>query len=322
MPRRVPCGFGIALKAPRMSSHDTNSLHAHSEALAAIVERVGASAVAVPGRREAVASGVCWRPGLVVTAAHAFRRTPAAVTLVGAGGSVDAALVGIDSSTDIALFRLIDANALAAASLGDAASLKAGHAVIAVGRSGDGDAIASQGIVNRAGGPWQTWLGGHVDRLIRLDGGVYDGLSGAPVADTQGAVVGIATAAMSRSYGVVVPTATVNRVVDALLAHGRVARAWLGIGAQSVPLPPTSALGAFGLLVTSLVGGGPAQKAGLMVGDIVFSAAGRAAADLRELRDALAAHIGRSVTLGILRGGAPLDVQATVGEWPLERRAC
>ena len=307
-----------------MSSHDTNSLHAHSEALAAVVERVGASAVAVQGRREAVASGVCWRPGLVVTAAHAFRRTPAAVTLVGAGGSsVDAALVGIDSSTDIALFRLGDTNAVAAASLGDAAALKAGHTVIAVGRSGDGDTIASQGIVNRAGGPWQTWLGGHVDRLIRLDGGVYDGLSGAPVADTRGAVVGIATAAMSRSYGVVVPAATVNRVVDALLAHGRVARAWLGIGAQSVPLPPpTSTLGAFGLLVTSLVGGGPAQKAGLMVGDILFSAAGRAAADLRELRDALAVHIGESVTLGILRGGAPLDVQATVGEWPLERRVC
>ena len=306
-----------------MSSHDTNSLHAHSEALAAVVERVGASAVAVQGRREAVASGVCWRPGLVVTAAHAFRRTPAAVTLVGAGGSVDAALVGIDSSTDIALFRLGDTNAVAAASLSDAAALKAGHTVIAVGRSGDGDTIASQGIVNRAGGPWQTWLGGHVDRLIRLDGGVYDGLSGAPVADTRGAVVGIATAAMSRSYGVVVPAATVNRVVDALLAHGRVARAWLGIGAQSVPLPPpTSTLGAFGLLVTSLVGGGPAQKAGLMVGDILFSAAGRAAADLRELRDALAVHIGESVTLGILRGGAPLDVQATVGEWPLERRVC
>jgi len=307
-----------------MNSHDTSPLHAHSEALAAVVERVGASAVAVLGRREAVASGVCWRPGLVVTAAHAFRRTPAAATLVAAGGrSVDAALVGIDSSTDIALFRLVDERAVAAASSGDAAALKAGHTVIAVGRSGDGDTVASQGIVNRAGGPWQTWLGGHVDRLIRLDGGVYDGLSGGPVADTRGAVVGVATAALSRSYGIVVPTATVDRVVDALLAHGRVARAWLGIGAQSVPLPPpTSALAAVGLLVTSLVGGGPAQKAGLMVGDILFSAAGRAAADLRELRDALATHIGQSVTLGVLRGGAPLDVQATVGEWPLERRFC
>ena len=136
-----------------MSSHETSSLHAHSEALAAVVERVGASTFAVPGRREAVASGVCWRPGLVVTAAHTFRRTPVAVTLVGAGGrSVEAALVGIDSSTDIALFRLVDENAVAPPSLGDAAALKAGHTVIAVGRSGDGDILASQGFVNRAGG--------------------------------------------------------------------------------------------------------------------------------------------------------------------------
>jgi S1-C subfamily serine protease len=306
-----------------MSSPDSDhDLQARSEAVAAIVERVGVSTLAVIGRRDAVASGVAWRPGLVVSAAHAFRRTPAAATLVGAGGDqLEATLVGIDSSTDIALFRLVDEAAVAPATLRDAAALKAGHTVIAVGRSGDGDVVASQGIVNRASGPWQTWLGGHVDRLLRLDGGVYDGLSGGPVADARGGVVGIATAALSRSYGIVVPASTVTRVVDALLAHGRVARAWLGIGAQSVPLPAT-ALGAFGLLVTSLVGGGPAQKAGLMVGDILFSAAGQAAADLRQLRDALAAHIGQRVELGVLRGGTPLDVQATVGEWPLERRWC
>ncbi len=112
-----------------------------------------------------------------------------------------------------------------------------GHVAIAVGRSGEGDTIASAGLVNRAGGPWQTWLGGPIDRLIRLDGGIYDGLSGAPVADASGAVIGTATSALSRSYGIVVPAATVSRVVDALLAHGRVGRAWLGIGAQTVPVP-------------------------------------------------------------------------------------
>ena len=70
--------------------------------------------------------------------------------------------------------------------LGDAAPVRAGHIAIAVGRSGEGDTIASAGLVNRVGGPWQTWLGGSIDRLIRLDGGVYDGLSGAPVADAVG----------------------------------------------------------------------------------------------------------------------------------------
>ncbi|HSC64357.1 MAG TPA: S1C family serine protease, partial [Caldimonas sp.] len=278
---------------------------------------------AVLGRRGAVASGSVWRDGLVVTAAHVFRRTPAALTLVDAGGASRAAtLVGIDSSTDLALFRLADANGVTPVPLGQAAPVRAGHFVIAVGRSGEGDTIASAGLVNRVGGPWQTWLGGSIDRLIRLDGGVYEGLSGAPVADADGAVIGIATAALSRSYGIVVPASTVSRVVDALLAQGRVARPWLGIGAQTVPLPEASGAPAgekSGLLVTSLAAGGPAERAGLLIGDIIVRAAESAAANLRELRQALAAHVGETVALAVLRGGKPLDLQASVGEWPMAR---
>ena len=203
--------------------------------------------------------------------------------------------------------------------------VRAGHLVVAVGRSGEGDAIASSGIVNRAAGPWQTWLGGSLDRLIRLDGGVYDGLSGAPVADARGAVIGLATAALSRSYGIVVPTSTVARVVAALLANGHVARPWLGIGAQPVPVAGAAgepAAATTGLLISSLAPGGPAERAGLLIGDIVVRAAGQIAADLRALRDALAAHVGRAATLSILRGGVAREVEVEVGEWPTERRFC
>jgi len=303
----------------------TDALRAHSDRIAAIVDELGAATVAVLGRRHTVASGVVWRAGLVVTAAHVFRRTPAAVTLVAASGqSLAATLVGIDSATDLALFRLADADALPALAAGDASALRAGHTAIVIGRSGEGDTIASAGIVNRVGGAWQTWLGGSIDRLIRLDGGVYDGLSGAAVADASGTPVGVATAALSRSYGIVIPASTVSRVVDALLANGRVARPWLGIGAQAVPLAEAGAAadaGAeSGLLVTSLAAGGPAERAGVRIGDIIVRAAESAAANLRELRQALASHVGGIVTLGILRGGAPLDLRAEVGEWPGERR--
>jgi S1-C subfamily serine protease len=310
------------------TAHPTPSdaLRAHSDGIAAIVDKLGAGTVAILDRRGAIASGCVWRRGLVVTAAHVFRRTPAALSLVdGAGASRAATLVGIDSSTDLALFRLADADAdaLTALPLAEAASVRAGHFAIAVGRSGEGDIVASAGLVNRVGGPWQTWLGGSIDRLIRLDGGVYDGLSGAPVADADGAVIGVATAALSRSYGIVVPTSTVSRVVDALLAHGRVARPWLGIGAQTVPLPGTAGAPAgdhSGLLVTSLAAGGPAERAGLLIGDIIVRAAGSAAASLSELRQALAPHVGETVALAVLRGGAPLELQTSVGEWPGERR--
>jgi len=312
----------------------TPAFAAHSDALAALVERVAASTFAVRGRRGTLATAVVWQPGLVVTAAHVFRRAPAAITLVGAEGqSVEATLVGLDSSTDIALFRLAitDGTAFPAIVTGDAAGVRAGHVVVAVGRSGEGDAIASSGIVNRAAGPWQTWLGGSLDRLIRLDGGVYDGLSGAPVADARGAVIGLATGALSRSYGVVVPASTVARVVAALLANGHVARPWLGIGAQPVPVPvpvagaageSEAAAATTGLLISSLAPGGPAERAGLLIGDIVVRAAGQIAADLRALRDALAAHVGRAATLSILRGGVAREVEVQVGEWPTERRFC
>lgn len=143
-----------------MTSSDTTgatALAEHSLSIAAIVDAVGAATLAVLGRHHALGSAVVWRPGLVVAAAHVFRRTPAAVTLVGSEGrSVAATLVGIDSSTDLAVFRLADETSVAAIVPGDASGVRAGHFALAVGRSGEGDLLASAGLVNRAGGPWQT----------------------------------------------------------------------------------------------------------------------------------------------------------------------
>src|SRR5664279_4201231 len=171
------------LKALSMNSADSaaasDPLRAHSDRIAGLVEQVGAATVAVLGRRGAIASGCVWRPGLVVTAAHVFRRAPAAITLVDAGARhLPATLVGLDSATDLALFRVVEADAPAAIAASDGAPVRAGHLVIAVGRGEDGDTLASSGLVNRVGVAWQTWLGGSIDRLIRLDGGIYDGLSG------------------------------------------------------------------------------------------------------------------------------------------------
>jgi S1-C subfamily serine protease len=291
-------------------------LAAHADALAALVQGVAASTFAVRGRRGTLATAVVWQPGLVVTAAHVFRRAPAAITLVGAEGrTVEATLVGIDSSTDIALFRLAvgDASAFVPVAAGDAAGVRAGHFAVAVGRSGEGDPIASSGIVNRAAGAWQTWLGGSVDRLIRLDGGVYDGLSGAPVVDAHGVAFGIATAALSRSYGVVVPTSTVARVVAALLANGHVARPWLGIGAQPVPVAGETGAAAAttGLLISSLAPGGPAERAGIKVGDAVLEVAGKKPSSLADLfrRIWLLGTPGVEVPLKLARNGSISEVK-------------
>ncbi len=306
-----------------------NPWAALSGSLAGTVERLAPSTVAVLGRRgHGIASGLIWRDGVLVTAAHVFRRTPAAISIVGEQGrEVDAALIGLDSSTDIATFRLPEGWP-APAAIGDSASVRAGELVMVVGRASSGEPTASFGLVNRVSGPWQSWLGGQLDRLIRLDGGVYEGLSGAPVANAQGEVVGIATAALSRTYGIVVPASTVSRVVDALLTKGRVSRAFLGIGGQAVPLPAGPAddgaamQAGTGLLVTGLVADGPAARAGLMIGDILIDVGGRPAAALHELRASLAGHVGQQVRVRLMRGGQPMELELTLAEWPAQQRRC
>ena len=312
-------------------------LQALSDSIASTVEKVGMSTVALRGRgRRALGCGVVWRTGMMVTAAHAFGRVPATVSVITAQqAGADATLVGTDPPTDLAVFRLPD-DALPAVDRSNSAVVRPGQLAILVGRSPGADLTASVSVINRVAGAWQTWLGGHMDRLIRLDAGPHDGLSGAPVADAAGKVFGLATSGLSRSYGVVVPESTISRVVDELLAKGHVARAFLGISVQPVEVSkaPAFALRATagksdeagipeaGLLITSLLPGGPATQAGLLVGDIVLEVADHRAASLPELRDALAGNIGKSVHVSLIRGGSPAQVDVTVGQWPTEARAC
>jgi len=304
------------------SPSQSGGLAALSDGLADAVDRLGASVLAVPGRgRGALATAVVWRPGVVVTAAHVFRRAPSSIELVGDGGrAVPATAAGIDPSTDLAVFRLADTS-LPAVPHGDAASVRTGHLALLVGRSVEGDASASFGMVNRSGGEWRSWMGGRIDRLIRLDGGVHPGLSGGPVADAAGQVYGVASAALSRHYGIVVPASTIDTVVDALLAGGRVVRGFLGIAAQSVSTGAGDAA-ATGLLITGLTEGGPAAKGGLMLGDIVLRVAGQAAESLHDLRHALADKVGQSVKVALLRGGVPTELAVDVIAWPERVHRC
>lgn len=304
------------------SSAGGGALAALSDGLADSVERLGASVLAVPGRgRGALASAVVWRPGVAVTVAHVFRRAPASIELVGEGGrGVAATAAGLDPATDLAVFRLAD-QALPAVPLGDAAAVRAGHLALLIGRSVQGDLSASFGVINRSGGEWRSWLGGRLDHLIRLDGGVHPGLSGGPVADTNGRVYGIASAALSRHYGIVVPGSTIDSVVDALLAGGRVARGFLGIAAQSVTAGSGDAATP-GLLITGLTDGGPAMKARVMLGDILLRVAGQPAGSLHALRHALADKVGQAVTVALLRGGVPTELQVVVAPWPERAQRC
>jgi S1-C subfamily serine protease len=179
-----------------MAAVDTNIhvLNQASDALADAVEYVARGVVAIHASRHGSASGVLWRSGVVVTVAHAIRRDEDIQVTLPDGSRRQAALAGADGSTDLAVLK-VEGEWPHAADIGNSASVRAGQFVFAVARDARGQSSASFGIVGASGGEWRTWRGGHIDRLLRLDGSLPPGFAGGPIADTQGQVIGIGTTA-------------------------------------------------------------------------------------------------------------------------------
>lgn len=301
---------------------EENTLQRLSTDLAGAVERAGVATVAVNGRNRVPSSGVHWRQGVVVTADHTVERDDDLSVTLADGTTAPATLVGRDPNTDIAVLRLhADATAPVAV-IGDATALKVGHLALAVGRPGEGGLAASLGAISAVGGPWRTGRGGQIDQFIRADVTFYPGFSGGPLVDAAGAVLGINTSGLSRSMGLTIPAATVNRVVDALLTGGRVARGYLGVSLQPVKLPDAlkTALGTeagAGLMAVSTEAGGPAEGAGMMMGDILVALDGQNVEDTDAVQAFLAPdRVGTVVAARVARGGVPTELQITVGERP------
>ncbi len=292
-----------------------------SNNLADAVERAGSSTVAVHARQRHPASGVLWRPGVIVATDHTVERDDDITVTLPDGKSVSATLAGRDPSTDIAILK-VDSVHLPVAAVGDAAALKVGHMALVVGRFGEGGLGTSLGVVSALGGPWNTWRGGQVDQFIRADVTLYPGFSGGPLVNAAGEIVGINTSGLSRNMGLTIPAATVNRVVDQLLSKGHIARGYLGVGLQPVRLPDSlkQAVGVSnetGVIVISIESGGPAEKAGLFIGDILITLDGMATTDTDAVQALLGPErIGAALAAKVARGGAPVDVAITVGERP------
>jgi S1-C subfamily serine protease len=282
--------------------------------LADAVERVAASVVGLVTRRQRSAA-VLWRPGVAVANASALWRAGSVAVVLPDGEQVDGTLRGSDGSTDLAVVTFADHGAPAATRDAEVAA-RVGDVVFAVGREPSGQVQASFGHIGAVAGPWRTWRGGRVERLIRLDGGLYPGLAGAAVADASGRLLGVASAAFSRHHGVVLPVATIERVVEQLLAHGRVQQGYLGIAAQPVRAL-RDGVGVDGLLVSSVADDGPAARAGLLVGDVIVTLGGQAVTGLEGLRERL--QVGAPVEVGISRGGRAHTLSAQVAERPHSR---
>ena len=283
-----------------------SALASLSDALAATVEAVARSVVRVEARRRGNASGVAWTAdGLVAAADHTVQRDDGLRVGLPSGDTVAAELVGRDPTTDLALLR-VDAQ-LAPPTWAEPEAVAVGHLALSVGRHDD-DAQAALGLVERRGAAWRTGAGGRVEAFVQTGIGVYPGFSGSAVADARGRVVGLGTSHWGRRLALALPTPTLTRVLGALAEHGRVPRGYLGVTTQPVRLREHGP----GLLVLDVAEGGPAEAAGVLVGDVVVRVGAEGVAGPHDLVAALADAAGRTETLHVVRGGEQREVPVEV----------
>jgi S1-C subfamily serine protease len=293
-----------------------DQLSALSNSLADAVERAGRFVVAVNGNQRLASSGVVWRAGVVVTAEHTVRGDDDLTVVLPDNTTVPARLAGRDAGTDLAVLE-VETGSTPAAEFALPESLKIGNMALAVGRRGENGPGASLGIVSALGGPWRTWRGGQIERFVRADLNLYPGSSGSALVDMDGHVIGVNTAGLTRNWSVTVPRETVDTIVAALLAHGHVARGFLGVGLHPVRLPE----GRGGLIVLSVEPNGPAAKAGILIGDVLFSLDGQPVSDTDEVQLALGhGSVGKTLSAEVYRGGTVLCISIVAGARTAGRR--
>jgi serine protease Do len=298
-----------------MSPKSDSTLTELSAQLATAVEVAGNSVVAIHARRRIPSSGIVWRDGVIVSASHTVRRDDEITVTLPSGDSAVATIAGRDSATDLIALRVGGAKSHVAPKA-DSSSLRVGSLVLAVGRPGP-NVTASFGIISAVGEGWRTWQGARIDRVLRLDLSVYDGFSGGPLVDASGAVLGLNNSALARGTPMALPAKAVDRVLDELLERGHVRRPFIGVAVQPVALSASTLkqhglASDTGLLILSIADSSPADKAGILLGDVLLEANGQALSRPDDLLDALSSvPSGSALTLKVLRGGTIKTVSVT-----------
>ncbi|MFL5481394.1 MAG: S1C family serine protease [Gemmatimonadaceae bacterium] len=297
------------------ASGAVSALSELSSQLASAVQTAGNSIVAIHARRRIPSSGIMWRDGVVVSASHTVRSEGDISITLPNGDSAKATIAGRDSATDLIVLRIKGNATVKAAPRGDYSSLRVGTLVLAVGRPGK-NVSASFGIVSAVGEGWRTWQGARIDRVLRLDLAVYDGFSGGPLVDAGGGVVAINNSALARGTPLALPAQAVDRVVEELLERGHVRRPFIGVAVQPVALSAALSKqhqisGDSGLMIVSIADNSPAEKGGILLGDLLLEAGGHRLSRPDDLLDALAAKQDAPVSLKVLRGGVLKTISIT-----------
>jgi serine protease DegQ len=274
-----------------------------SEGLTAAVETAAKSTLLVDARKRYPASGIAYAADLVLTADHVVTREDEIRIGLPDGKSLPATIAGRDPGSDLALLRLSE-KALAPAKT--AKNPKVGQIVLALGRPSEAGMQASFGIITSIGGPARTWRGGLLDQFLHTETVPYPGFSGGPLVSAEGDVLGLNTSGLTRGEALTIPVSVAWSIAESLATHGTVKRGYLGVRTQPVES---------GLLVLWLEKDGPAEKSGLLIGDILVRVNGKSQNDADDLFGALSSDVvGKKVEVDVLRGGQPHSLKVTVGE--------
>jgi S1-C subfamily serine protease len=293
-----------------------NVLSNLSQELAGLVSQTAHSIVRVEARRRLPATGVVWSAdGMIVTANHGVEKHKEIKIGLEDGSTVLAEVVGRDPSTDIAVLKA--AASLQPAQWAAADSIHVGNLVLAVGRPGE-KVMATLGVVMTIEGEWKTREGGHFDQYLQTDVVMYPGFSGGALLGAGNQVLGMNSSALGRGASISIPHATIQRVVNALIKHGKIRRGYLGVGIQPVALPAAIAQTVGqenGVLLISVEAGSPADHAGLILGDTLIHVDGQPVRSVDELMALMMGdRVGKTVQVKVLRAGEVKEVSVTIAE--------
>jgi len=293
-----------------------STLAALSAELSDVVARVGPSVVRVDDGSRLTATGLLWtEDGVVLTTSHGTECDDDLLVELADGTRLPAVLVGRDPETDLAVLR-VSASGLRPVTKADPEAVQVGQLVLALGRPGESGLSATFGIISAR---QDTQDRGRPEYVLHTDATLYPGFSGGPLVNVAGEVVGMTNLSYGRGMGFALGLPILAHVADALLAGGAVKRGYLGVSTQPVALPQSlqTALAVSqerGLLVVQVESGGPADAAGLSLGDILLGLGGAALDDVDDLRRHLRGlAAGQAVTLDLARGGAAHSLTVTLG---------
>ncbi|MEO0540391.1 MAG: S1C family serine protease [Cyanobacteria bacterium P01_A01_bin.105] len=284
-----------------------NALADFSAELSRILTRTSESVVAIKGRRSA-ATGIHWRNGFIVTACEALRQGDSLSLVLPNGQTVATELLGSDPSTHVAVLTLRNGAELPAVALGDSQGLALGQLVATVGRDPRQGVFTSLGLISQIEGPWRSQSGGQIAQYIQVSLNLSPGSAGCPLINAHGEVVGFNTFGPRRQV-LTIPAATVNPVLQQFLQRGKLARGYLGLSMQAVPLPKPmqqqhALSNATAVMVTTVEPGRPADRAGLLLGDVIVTINDQVMETVAQIQALLGPQsVGQLLRLQLLRGG-------------------